>query len=103
MSSSSASSSARAARTSPGQGARHIFGYLIFNDVSARDIQMREMQGQLGPTKGKDFDTGNIMGPWLVTADEVADPVQSDHGGARSTARNGRAAIPAPCTTSSRT
>ena len=52
----------------------HIFGYLIFNDVSARDIQMREMQGQLGPTKGKDFDTGNIMGPWLVTADEVADP-----------------------------
>jgi len=52
----------------------HILGYLIFNDVSARDIQMREMQGQLGPTKGKDFDTGNIMGPWLVTADEVADP-----------------------------
>ena len=35
---------------------------------------MREMQGQLGPTKGKDFDTGNIMGPWLVTADEVPDP-----------------------------
>ena len=52
----------------------HIFGYLIFNDVSARDIQMREMQGQLGPTKGKDFDTGNILGPWLVTADEVPDP-----------------------------
>ena len=52
----------------------HIFGYLIFNDVSARDIQMREMQGQLGPTKGKDFDTGNILGPWLVTADEVTDP-----------------------------
>ena len=35
---------------------------------------MREMQGQLGPTKGKDFDTGNILGPWLVTADEVTDP-----------------------------
>ena len=32
------------------------------------------MQGQLGPAKGKDFDTGNIIGPWLVTADEVADP-----------------------------
>jgi 2-keto-4-pentenoate hydratase/2-oxohepta-3-ene-1,7-dioic acid hydratase in catechol pathway len=52
----------------------HIFGYCIFNDISARDIQMREMQGQLGPSKGKDFDTGNIMGPWLVTADEVKDP-----------------------------
>ncbi len=52
----------------------YIFGFCIFNDVSARDQQLREMAGQLGPTKGKDFDTGNILGPWLVTADEVADP-----------------------------
>ena len=52
----------------------YIFGYLIFNDFSARDQQMREMQGQLGPTKGKDFDTANVMGPWLVTADEIPDP-----------------------------
>jgi 2-keto-4-pentenoate hydratase/2-oxohepta-3-ene-1,7-dioic acid hydratase in catechol pathway len=52
----------------------HIFGYCIFNDVSARDIQMPEMAGQLGPCKGKDFDTGNVIGPWLVTADEVKDP-----------------------------
>jgi 2-keto-4-pentenoate hydratase/2-oxohepta-3-ene-1,7-dioic acid hydratase in catechol pathway len=52
----------------------YIFGYCIFNDISARDQQMREMQGMLGPTKGKDFDTANIMGPWLVTADEVPDP-----------------------------
>jgi 2-keto-4-pentenoate hydratase/2-oxohepta-3-ene-1,7-dioic acid hydratase in catechol pathway len=52
----------------------HIFGYCIFNDMSARDAQMKEMQGQLGPAKGKDFDTGNIMGPWLVTADEIPDP-----------------------------
>jgi 2-keto-4-pentenoate hydratase/2-oxohepta-3-ene-1,7-dioic acid hydratase in catechol pathway len=52
----------------------HIFGYCIFNDMSARDAQMREMQGQLGPAKGKDFDTGNIMGPWLVTADEMTSP-----------------------------
>ncbi|MBL8386202.1 MAG: fumarylacetoacetate hydrolase family protein, partial [Burkholderiales bacterium] len=54
--------------------ASHIFGYCIFNDFSARDQQMREMQAQLGPTKGKDFDTANVMGPWLVTADEVPDP-----------------------------
>ena len=32
------------------------------------------MQAQLGPTKGKDFDTANVMGPWLVTADEIPDP-----------------------------
>ncbi|MBV9631092.1 MAG: fumarylacetoacetate hydrolase family protein [Xanthobacteraceae bacterium] len=50
-----------------------IFGYTIFNDVSARDAQSREMEGQLGPAKGKDFDTGNVMGPCLVTADEVPD------------------------------
>jgi 2-keto-4-pentenoate hydratase/2-oxohepta-3-ene-1,7-dioic acid hydratase in catechol pathway len=52
----------------------HIFGYCIFNDFSARDQQTREMQGMLGPTKGKDFDTGNAMGPWLATADEIPDP-----------------------------
>jgi 2-keto-4-pentenoate hydratase/2-oxohepta-3-ene-1,7-dioic acid hydratase in catechol pathway len=52
----------------------HIFGYCIFNDVSARDAQLREMAGQLGPAKGKDFDTANVLGPWLVTADSVPDP-----------------------------
>jgi 2-keto-4-pentenoate hydratase/2-oxohepta-3-ene-1,7-dioic acid hydratase in catechol pathway len=52
----------------------HIFGYTIFNDFSARDLQYEEMSGSLGPAKGKDFDTGNALGPWLVTADEVGDP-----------------------------
>lgn len=52
----------------------HIFGFSIFNDVSARDAQARESDGQLGPAKGKDFDTGNVIGPWLVTADEIANP-----------------------------
>jgi 2-keto-4-pentenoate hydratase/2-oxohepta-3-ene-1,7-dioic acid hydratase in catechol pathway len=51
-----------------------IFGYSIFNDFSARDQQYREMPAMLGPSKGKDFDTGNAMGPWLVTADEIPDP-----------------------------
>ncbi len=55
----------------PEQAERNIFGYSIFNDVSARDIQSREMQGMLGPAKGKDFDTGNIIGPCIVTADAV--------------------------------
>jgi len=62
-------------RDIPREKAReHIFGYTIFNDVSARDEQAEEMKGQLGPGKGKDFDTGNVMGPCLVTADEIADP-----------------------------
>lgn len=51
--------------------ADHIFGYTIFNDMSARDAQMKEMAAQLGPAKGKDFDTGNIFGPVILTADEV--------------------------------
>ena len=49
----------------------HIFGFTIFNDVSARDYQTREMQGMLGPCKGKDFDTGNVLGPCIATADEI--------------------------------
>jgi 2-keto-4-pentenoate hydratase/2-oxohepta-3-ene-1,7-dioic acid hydratase in catechol pathway len=35
---------------------------------------MKEMTASLGPGKGKDFDTGNVIGPWIVTADEVPDP-----------------------------
>lgn len=54
----------------------HIFGFTIFNDVSARDAQAREMSGSLGPAKGKDFDTGNILGPWIVTPDEIGDVYQ---------------------------
>ncbi len=52
----------------------HIFGYTIFNDFSARDTQRIEMEGRLGPSKGKSFDGGNVMGPWIVTPDEIGDP-----------------------------
>jgi 2-keto-4-pentenoate hydratase/2-oxohepta-3-ene-1,7-dioic acid hydratase in catechol pathway len=61
-----------------GDALRHVFGYTIFNDFSARDTQYAEMQGQLGPAKGKDFDTGNALGPWITTADEIADPQALD-------------------------
>ena len=57
---------------------KHILGYTIFNDISARDAQGREMGGQLGPAKGKDFDTANVMGPCLVTPDELGDPYDLD-------------------------
>ncbi|BAQ10189.1 2-hydroxyhepta-2,4-diene-1,7-dioate isomerase 2 [Bacillus sp. OxB-1] len=54
------------------QAKEHIAGYFIYNDFSARDMQLREMEGKLGPAKGKDFCTA--IGPYLVTADEVPDP-----------------------------
>lgn len=49
---------------------RAIFGYTIMNDFSARALQMEEMKLNLGPAKGKDFATA--LGPYLVTADELA-------------------------------
>lgn len=52
----------------------HIFGFTIFNDFSARDAQGIEMEGRLGPAKGKDFDGANALGPCIVTADEIGDP-----------------------------
>ncbi|WP_322410252.1 fumarylacetoacetate hydrolase family protein [Microbacterium invictum] len=58
------------------QAAAHIFGYTIMNDWSARDLQAREMKVRLGPAKGKDF--GTSLGPWIVTADELAHHVDAD-------------------------
>jgi 2-keto-4-pentenoate hydratase/2-oxohepta-3-ene-1,7-dioic acid hydratase in catechol pathway len=48
----------------------HIFGFTIWNDMSARDTQAREMPLGLGPGKGKDWDGSNVLGPCIVTADE---------------------------------
>jgi fumarylacetoacetate (FAA) hydrolase len=53
----------------PEEAAEHIFGYTIFNDWSARDVQREEMQVGLGPAKGKDFAAS--LGPWIVTPDEL--------------------------------
>jgi len=53
----------------PEQAERHIFGYTIFNDFSARDVQKGEMGAGMGPQKGKDFAFG--IGPWITTADEI--------------------------------
>ncbi|HEX9977329.1 MAG TPA: fumarylacetoacetate hydrolase family protein, partial [Acidimicrobiia bacterium] len=49
----------------------HIAGFTIYNDVSARDVQFREMEMMLGPAKGKNFEGANIMGPCMVTLDEI--------------------------------
>lgn len=53
----------------PEEAGAHIAGYTIFNDWSARDLQMAEMKLGLGICKGKDF--ANTLGPWIVTADEL--------------------------------
>jgi 2-keto-4-pentenoate hydratase/2-oxohepta-3-ene-1,7-dioic acid hydratase in catechol pathway len=49
----------------------HIFGYTIWNDLSARDTQSRELPVGMGPSKAKDWDGSNVLGPCIVTADEV--------------------------------
>ena len=54
-----------------------IFGYTIWNDVSARDVQRTEMPIGTGPGKTKDWDGSNVIGPCIVTADEV-DPQNLD-------------------------
>jgi 2-keto-4-pentenoate hydratase/2-oxohepta-3-ene-1,7-dioic acid hydratase in catechol pathway len=57
----------------PATAEQAIAGYCIFNDVSARARQIEEMKMGLGPTKGKDMDGGNVLGPYLVTSDEIPD------------------------------
>ena len=59
------------ARNVPESAARdYVFGYVVANDVSARDYQFHSQT----MTMGKSFDTHGPIGPWLVTADEIADP-----------------------------
>jgi len=55
----------------PEDAPKHIFGYTIFNDWSARDIQREEMKVGLGPAKGKDF--ASSLGPVIVTSEALAD------------------------------
>ncbi|MBL7733393.1 MAG: fumarylacetoacetate hydrolase family protein [Chitinophagaceae bacterium] len=60
----------------------HIGGLMIMNDMSARRLQMEEMLLNLGPAKGKDFST--VIGPWLVTLDELKEfeiPAKENHTG----------------------
>ena len=60
----------------------YIAGFTIMNDLSARKLQMEEMLLNLGPAKGKDFST--VIGPWLVTPDELSTylvPAKQGHVG----------------------
>ena len=53
----------------------YIAGFMIMNDLSARGLQMKEMKLNLGPAKGKDF--ASVLGPYLVTKDELKDKMIS--------------------------
>ncbi|HQX15731.1 MAG TPA: fumarylacetoacetate hydrolase family protein [Anaerolineales bacterium] len=57
---------------------KHIFGYTIFNDWSARDVQRKEMVVGLGPAKGKDF--ASAFGPVIVTREAIADKATGKSG-----------------------
>src|SRR5438105_3798190 len=56
---------------SPDKAGRHIAGFCVMNDWSARDVQRREMKLSMGPVKGKDFAT--TLGPVLTTPEELED------------------------------
>ncbi|MBL0096228.1 MAG: fumarylacetoacetate hydrolase family protein [Bacteroidetes bacterium] len=61
---------------------KYVAGYMIMNDMSARLLQMEEMKLNLGPAKGKDFST--VIGPYLVTPDELESlkvPAKEGHVG----------------------
>lgn len=60
-----------------GDALEHVFGYTIWNDLSARDVQVRELAVGMGPGKAKDWDGSNVLGPCIVTADEI-DPSDVD-------------------------
>jgi 2-keto-4-pentenoate hydratase/2-oxohepta-3-ene-1,7-dioic acid hydratase in catechol pathway len=53
------------------QALDYVFGYTIWNDMSARDVQTRELPIGMGPAKAKDWDGSNVLGPCIVTADEL--------------------------------
>jgi 2-keto-4-pentenoate hydratase/2-oxohepta-3-ene-1,7-dioic acid hydratase in catechol pathway len=55
------------------QAVEHIAGYTVFNDITARDIQRREMESGVF-SFSKAIDTFCPIGPWIVTADEIPDP-----------------------------
>jgi 2-keto-4-pentenoate hydratase/2-oxohepta-3-ene-1,7-dioic acid hydratase in catechol pathway len=61
----------RVESVTPEQATGLVAGYLILCDWSARDTQFAEMDGRLGPFKGKDF--GSSLGPVFVTPDEIED------------------------------
>jgi 2-keto-4-pentenoate hydratase/2-oxohepta-3-ene-1,7-dioic acid hydratase in catechol pathway len=85
---------------SPEDAADYIGGYLIFNDITARDIQRREMRSGVF-SFCKAIDTFCPLGPWIVTPDEIPDPHELRmelrvNGEARQTSHSGNMSVTIP-------
>ncbi len=85
---------------SPEEAADHIGGYVIFNDITARDIQRREMRSGVF-SFCKAIDTFCPLGPWIVTPDEIPDPHDLAmelrvNGEPRQTSHSGRMSVTIP-------
>jgi 2-keto-4-pentenoate hydratase/2-oxohepta-3-ene-1,7-dioic acid hydratase in catechol pathway len=84
----------------PEEAMDHVAGYVIFNDITARDIQRREMQSGVF-SFCKAIDTFCPLGPWIVTADEIPDPHDLAmelrvNGEVRQTSHSGRMSVTIP-------
>jgi 2-keto-4-pentenoate hydratase/2-oxohepta-3-ene-1,7-dioic acid hydratase in catechol pathway len=84
----------------PEEAAEYIGGYVIFNDVTARDIQRREMESGVF-SFCKAIDTFCPLGPWIVTPDEIPDPHDLAmelrvNGEVRQTSHSGRMSVTIP-------
>jgi 2-keto-4-pentenoate hydratase/2-oxohepta-3-ene-1,7-dioic acid hydratase in catechol pathway len=84
----------------PEEAADYVGGYLIFNDITARDIQRREMESGVF-SFCKAIDTFCPLGPWIVTPDEVGDPHDLAmelrvNGEVRQTSHSGRMSVTIP-------
>jgi 5-oxopent-3-ene-1,2,5-tricarboxylate decarboxylase/2-hydroxyhepta-2,4-diene-1,7-dioate isomerase len=66
----------RATEVSRKNAFRHVAGYTIVNDVSARSLQTKDLEKRYPWFRTKSFDTFTPMGPWMVTADEIPPPVR---------------------------
>jgi 2-keto-4-pentenoate hydratase/2-oxohepta-3-ene-1,7-dioic acid hydratase in catechol pathway len=84
----------------PEEAAEYIAGYVVFNDITARDIQREEMKSGVF-CLSKSIDTFSPIGPWIVTADEIADPHDLDmtlrvNGETRQTSNTDRMSVTVP-------
>ncbi|MER5789472.1 fumarylacetoacetate hydrolase family protein [Streptomyces sp. NPDC001980] len=82
------------------QAVEHIAGYVVFNDITARDIQRREMESGVF-SFSKAIETFCPVGPYIVTADEIADPHALDmelrvNGDVRQKSNTGRMSVSLP-------
>lgn len=68
----------RASEVKKAEAFRYVAGYTILNDVSARELQTKDLEKRHPWFRSKSFDTFTPIGPWIVTADELEPPIHLD-------------------------